>query len=68
MGVFTQVTRFFQRIESPTVTRQFQLVVQDYGKDKNLEAEIRKAVAEAAKVSGRRDEGGRRSRDSRPSP
>ena len=33
MGVFTQVARFFQRIESPTVTRQFQLVVQDYGKE-----------------------------------
>jgi hypothetical protein len=48
MGVFTQVARFFQRIESSTVTRQFQLVVQDYGKDKNLEPEIRKAVAEAA--------------------
>ena len=39
MGVFTEVARFFQRIESPTVTRQFQLVVQDYGKDnKDLEA------------------------------
>ena len=48
MGVFTQVTRFFQRIESSTVTRQFQLVVQDYGKDKNLEPVIQKAVAEAA--------------------
>jgi len=48
MGVFTQVARFFQRIESSTVTRQFQLVVQDYGKEKNLEPEIRKAVAEAA--------------------
>jgi hypothetical protein len=48
MGVFTQVARFFQRIESATVTRQFQLVVQDYGKDKNLEPEIRKAMAEAA--------------------
>jgi hypothetical protein len=52
MGVFTQVARFFQRIESPTVTRQFQLVVQDYGKDKNLEADIRKAVAEAATHPG----------------
>jgi hypothetical protein len=51
MGVFTQVTRFYQRIESPTVTRQFQFVVQDYGKDKNLEAEIKKAVVEAAKSS-----------------
>ena len=50
MGVFTEVSRFFQRIESPTVTRQFRLVVQDYGKDKNLEPEIRKAVAESAKV------------------
>lgn len=49
MGVFTQVTRFYQRIEGPTVTRQFQLVVQDYGKDKNLEADIKKAFAEAAK-------------------
>jgi len=48
MGVFTQVARFFQRIESPTVTRQFQLVVQDYGKEKNLEPEIKKAVADAA--------------------
>ena len=49
MGVFTQVTRFYQRIEGPTVTRQFQFAVQDYGSDKNLEAEIKKAVAEAAK-------------------
>ena len=48
MGVFTQVARFFQRIESATVTRQFQLVVQDYGKDKDLEPVIQKAVAEAA--------------------
>jgi hypothetical protein len=52
MGVFTQVARFYQRIESPTVTRQFQLVVQDYGKDKNLEAAIRKAVGEAATHPG----------------
>ena len=52
MGVFTQVARFFQRIESPTVTRQFQLVVQDYGKDKNLEEEIRKAMAEASAHPG----------------
>jgi hypothetical protein len=50
MGVFTEVSRFYQRIESPTVTRQFRLVVQDYGKDKNLEPEIRKAVAESAKA------------------
>jgi hypothetical protein len=52
MGVFTEVSRFFQRIESPTVTRQFRLVVQDYGKDKNLETEIRKAVTESATHPG----------------
>ena len=51
MGVFTEVARFFQKIESPTVVRQFRLVVQDYGdKLRNLEPEIRKAVAESAKV------------------
>lgn len=52
MGLFTEVSRFYQRIESPTVTRQFRLVVQDYGGDKKLEPEIRKAVAESAKVMG----------------
>ncbi len=50
MGVFTEVSRFYQRIEGPTVTRQFRLVVQDYDKGKNLEPEIRKAVAESAKI------------------
>jgi hypothetical protein len=50
MGVFTEVSRFFQRIESPTVVRQFRLVVQDYGKEKKLEPELRKAVAESAKA------------------
>jgi hypothetical protein len=52
MGVFTQVARFFQRIESPTVTRQFQLVVQDYGKEKALEADLRKAMEEAGTHPG----------------
>ena len=52
MGVFTEVSRFFQRIESPTVTRQFRLVVQDYGKEKNLEADLRKALADAATAPG----------------
>ena len=52
MGVFTQVSRFFQRIESPTVARQFRLVVQDYAKEKNLEPEIRKAVTESARAPG----------------
>src|SRR5262249_46597863 len=48
MGVFTEVSRFYQKIESSTVARQFRLVVQDYGKDKDLEASIRSAVAESA--------------------
>jgi hypothetical protein len=50
MGVFTEVSRFYQKIESPTVARQFRLVVQDYGKDKDLESSIRAAVAESSKA------------------
>lgn len=52
MGVYTQVSRFFQRIESPTSVRQFQLVVQDYGAGKDLAGAIKKAVAEAARAPG----------------
>jgi hypothetical protein len=53
MGVFTEVSRFFQQIESPTVTRQFRLVVQDYGdKQKDLEPLLRKAMSEADKAPG----------------
>src|SRR5262249_8315982 len=51
-GDFTHVARSFQRIESPSVTRQFQLVVQDYGKEKDLEPQIRKAMAEASTHPG----------------
>ena len=36
MGVYTEVSRFFQRIESPTSVRQFRLVVQDYGAGKDV--------------------------------
>ena len=50
MGVFTEVSRFYQRIESSSVARQFRLVVQDYGKDKDVEADIRRAVAESSKA------------------
>jgi hypothetical protein len=50
MGVFTEVSRFYQKIESTTVARQFRLVVQDYGKDKDLESSIREAVAESSKA------------------
>ena len=52
MGVYTEVSRFFQRIESPTSVRQFRLVVQDYGTGKDVTGAIRKAVAEAGKAPG----------------
>jgi hypothetical protein len=52
MGVYTEVSRFFQRIESPTSVRQFRLVVQDYGAGKDLTGAIRQAVAEAGKAKG----------------
>lgn len=53
MGVFTEVSRFFQQIESQNVTRQFRLVVQDYGdKQKDLEPLLRKAMSEADKAPG----------------
>jgi hypothetical protein len=53
MGVFTEVSRFFQQVESPSVTRQFRLVVQDYGdKQKDLEPLLRKAMSEADKAPG----------------
>jgi hypothetical protein len=52
MGVYTEVSRFFQRIESPTSVRQFRLVVQDYGTGKDLTGAIRKAVAEAGRAPG----------------
>ena len=52
MGVYTEVSRFFQRIESPTSVRQFRLVVQDYGAGKDLTGAIRKAVTEASRAPG----------------
>jgi hypothetical protein len=50
MGLYTEVSRFFQRIESPTSVKQFRLVVQDYGAGKDLAGAIKKAVAEAARA------------------
>ena len=49
MGTYTEVSRFFQKIE-PSRARQFRIVVQDYGKGADLEPAIRKAVAESAKA------------------
>ncbi|MEO8430449.1 MAG: hypothetical protein ABI592_02990 [Acidobacteriota bacterium] len=48
MGHYVEVSRFFQKIESPTSTKQFRLAVQDYGAGKDLLASLRQAVAEAA--------------------
>jgi hypothetical protein len=47
MGQYVEVSRFFQRIESATSTKQFRLAVQDYGSGKDLLAALRKAFAEA---------------------
>jgi hypothetical protein len=47
MGQYVEVSRFFQRIESATSTKQFRLAIQDYGSGKDLLAALRKAFAEA---------------------
>lgn len=49
MGRYTEVARFFQKIESSTSTKQFQIAVQDYGAGKDLGPELKKAVAEASR-------------------
>ena len=49
MGTYTEVSRFFQKIE-PSRAKQFRIVVQDYGKGADLEAAIRKAVGDSAKA------------------
>jgi hypothetical protein len=47
MGQYVEVSRFFQRIESATSTKQFRLAIQDYGIGKDLVAALRKAFTEA---------------------
>jgi hypothetical protein len=49
MGTYTEVSRFFQKIE-PRSSRQFRIAVQDYGSGKDLEGAIRKAMADASKT------------------
>jgi hypothetical protein len=51
MGIYTEVSRFFQKVE-PGAARQFRIAVQDYGSGKDLEGSIKKAMTEAAKASG----------------
>src|SRR6266545_7212651 len=50
MGPYTEVSRFFQRIESATSVKQFRLAVQDYGATANLQTSLRKAFEEAKRA------------------
>jgi hypothetical protein len=47
MGSFVEVSRFFQRIESKSSTRQFRIAIQDYSEGKDLTPALRKAFAQA---------------------
>ncbi|MCA1580506.1 MAG: hypothetical protein LC796_03775 [Acidobacteria bacterium] len=49
MGAYIEVSRFFQRIESSTSTKQFRVAVQDYGAGNDLLPQLRKAVSEAGR-------------------
>jgi hypothetical protein len=48
MGRYTEVARFFQKIESTTSAKQFRLTVQDYGAGKDLAPQLKKAFSDAA--------------------
>jgi hypothetical protein len=50
IGKYVEISRFFQRIESPTSAKQFRVVIQDYN-GKEVAGSIRRAVAEAKKNS-----------------
>jgi hypothetical protein len=52
MGPYVEVSRFFQRIESQSSTKQFRIAIQDYGSGKDLIASLRGAFAEAKKTGG----------------
>jgi hypothetical protein len=52
MGVYTQVSRRFQRIESRSVARSLVLIVQDYGRGKDLAGAIREATRQAGHTTG----------------
>ncbi|HKA36990.1 MAG TPA: hypothetical protein VKH43_09240 [Thermoanaerobaculia bacterium] len=47
MGQHVEVSRFFQRIESKTSTRQFRIAIQDYNEGKDLTSALRKAFQQA---------------------
>jgi hypothetical protein len=48
MGRYTEVARFFQKIESSTSAKQFRVTVQDYGAGKDLAPQLKKAFSDAA--------------------
>ena len=48
MGKYTEVGRFFQKIESSKSTTQFRLSVQDYGPGRDLVPQLKNAFSEAA--------------------
>jgi hypothetical protein len=47
MGPHVEVSRFFQKIESQSATRQFRVAIQDYGPGKDITPPLRKAFVEA---------------------
>ncbi len=52
MGAYVEVSRFFQRVESPSSTKQFRLAVQDYGSGKDVVPALRKAFTQARQTAG----------------
>ena len=50
MGAYVEASRFFQRVESQSSTKQFRIAVQDYAGGKDLGASLRGAFAEAKKT------------------
>lgn len=48
MGRYTEVGRFFQKIESSKSTKQFRLSVQDYADGRDLAPQLKSAFKEAA--------------------
>ena len=49
IGKYVEVSRFFQKIESPTSAKQFRLVIQDYN-DRDAADSVRRAMSEAKKA------------------
>src|ERR1700686_4340677 len=50
MGPYVEASRFFQRIESQSSTKQFRIAIQDYASGKDLGAPLRSAFAEGRKT------------------